>query len=324
VDQVQFPLPPNAPLGCYVPVQVVVNGNLFSNTVTMAVNNDGQPCVPDTPLSRLPREGGKNALVLLARVNSSGSKDPTLNGVIDLGVGLVTQQPPGGPLAFDPFSSTPPVGSCTYYNNIDLGGLLGGELPSVPGATYLNGGIITVQGPNGTKFLFRSEDGPYIGLLGGVLAPGSRPFLDPGAYTVSTSGGPDLGGYSFNMDIGAPAALSTPISTVVRAQPLIVNWTGGNSANQKILILGYARDSETKATGAFMCIADPNARTFTVPPGMTANLPATQGNSNASGVLLFLTSPSASSFVTFSSSAPLVDHGVGMYLTGDVRVVDYR
>src|SRR5258708_23696429 len=41
VDQVQFPLPPNVPLGCYVPVQVVASGNSYSNTVTMAINTTG-------------------------------------------------------------------------------------------------------------------------------------------------------------------------------------------------------------------------------------------------------------------------------------------
>lgn len=59
VDQVQFPLPPNVPIGCYVPVQVVVNGNLYSNIVTMAINTSGQPCSDDNPAGKVVRDGGR-------------------------------------------------------------------------------------------------------------------------------------------------------------------------------------------------------------------------------------------------------------------------
>jgi uncharacterized protein (TIGR03437 family) len=326
VDQVQFPLPANAPLGCYVPVQVVVNGNLYSNTVTMAINTSGQPCAADNPLSSLPRDGGKNAFVLLARLNANDPKDPTFNGAIDLGIGEFLQQPAGGPLGFDPFAATPPVGTCTYYNNIDLGGLLGGQLPTAAGASYLDAGAaIMVRGPNGTQPMIRPDsNSPYLGLLGGALSTSPKPFLDPGAYTVSGAGGNDVGAFSFNMNVGAPATLTTQVSTIDRSQPLVLNWIGGN-ANQNILILGYAQDPDRKATGAFECLAPGNTTTFSVPAGMLANLPTTITSSgNASGALLFLTGPSNNQFVTFSSSAPALDHGVAMYLAGDARLVAFK
>ena len=67
VDQIDFQLPSNAPLGCYVPLQVVVNGNA-SNTVTMAINNNRQPCSDTSPFSATSRNGGKNASIGLARL----------------------------------------------------------------------------------------------------------------------------------------------------------------------------------------------------------------------------------------------------------------
>ncbi|MCU1262338.1 MAG: hypothetical protein JWO80_5223, partial [Bryobacterales bacterium] len=327
VDQVQFPLPANVPLGCYVPVQVVVNGNLYSNTVTMAINTSGQPCSDDNPLSSLPRDGGKNGFVLLARLNATNPKDPTFNGIIDLGVGEFLQQPAGGPLGFDPFAGTPPLGTCTCYNNIDLGGLLGGQLPPVPGASFLDAGAaIMVQGANGTQPMIRPDStSPYIGLLGGALAPNPKPFLDPGAFTVSGPGGKDIGAFSFNINVGAPATLVTQVTTIARSQPLVLNWSGGNGANQNILILGYAQDPDNKATGAFECLASANTTTFSVPAGMLANLPATITSSgNASGALLFLTTPAGNQFVPFTSASPALDRGVAMYLTGEARLVAFQ
>ncbi len=312
------------PLGCYVPVQVVVNGNLYSNTVTMAINTSGQ-CVDDNPLSRLPRDGGKNGFVLLARLSVTGAKDPTFNGTIDLGIGEFLQQPAGGPLGFDTFAGTPPMGTCTYYNNIDLGGLLGGQLPSVAGSSFLDAGAaIMVQGPNGSQPLIRPDSSsPYLGLLGGALSSNPKPFLDPGAFTVSGAGGKDVGTFSFNMNVGAPATLITQVTTIPRSQPLVLNWSGGS--NQNILILGYAQDPDKKSTGAFECVAPANTTTFPVPAGMLANLPTTITSSgNASGALLFLTMPAGNQFVTFNSSSPALDSGVAMYLTGEARLVAFQ
>ncbi len=43
VDQINFMLPPDVPLGCQVPVQIRVGANV-SNTVTMAIQAGGAPC----------------------------------------------------------------------------------------------------------------------------------------------------------------------------------------------------------------------------------------------------------------------------------------
>src|SRR5262249_4623890 len=149
--------------------------------------------------------------------------------------GEFLQQPAGGPLGFDPFAATPPLGTCTYYNNIDLGGLLGGQLPGVAGASFLDAGAaITVRGPNGSQPMIRPDaHSPYIGLLGGLLSPGSKAFLDPGAYTVSGPGGKDVGAFSFNLNVGAPATLVTQVATIDRPQPLSLTWSGGNAATQR-------------------------------------------------------------------------------------------
>ena len=44
LDQIVFQVPANAPLGCWVPVQIRTSGATVSNTVTMAISADGSPC----------------------------------------------------------------------------------------------------------------------------------------------------------------------------------------------------------------------------------------------------------------------------------------
>ena len=166
---------------------------------------------------------------------------------------------------------------------------------------------------------------PYIGLLGGALSPSSKPFLEPGAFTISGAGGKDVGAFSFNINVGVPATLVTQVTTIARSQPLVLNWSGGNASNQNILILGYAQDPDKKATGAFECLASANTTMFSVPPGMLANLPTTITSSgNASGALLFLTMPAGNQVVSFTSASPALDRGVAMYLTGEARLVAFQ
>ena len=44
VDNIYFTVPAAAPLGCAVPVQVILNGGTAGNTVTMAISQKGGSC----------------------------------------------------------------------------------------------------------------------------------------------------------------------------------------------------------------------------------------------------------------------------------------
>ena len=174
MDQIDFQLPSDVTLGCYVPLQVVVNGNA-SNTVTMAIDNGRQPCSDASPFSAASRSGGKNASVGLARLSYT---DPTNalkigNGTVDIGMATFNQSSGTGALGFSVFASLPPMNTCTYYNNVGgLNGLLGGQMPATAnGATPLDAGpTITVKGPNGTQGVSYSDStaqvSPYMGVLG--------------------------------------------------------------------------------------------------------------------------------------------------------------
>ena len=62
LDQIVFQVPADAPAGCYVPVQVRTAGSNMSNTVTMAIDDGGQPCSDRLKPQLQPYlKGGKSA-----------------------------------------------------------------------------------------------------------------------------------------------------------------------------------------------------------------------------------------------------------------------
>jgi len=326
VDQVQFPLPSNVPLGCYVPVQLSVNGNIYSNTVTMAINTTGQPCSDYAPVGAFARDGGKNASVVLGRFQVSDLNSPQYSGEIDVAYAEMVQQPAGGSLGFDALLSPLPLGTCTYYNNVNFGGLFAGQLPLPAGSQTLDAGpAIMVQGPNGSQSLSpNTPKSPYVGLFGasGALAAfiSKPPFLNPGAYIISGTGGKDVGAFSFApLTIGAPAVLQTQVTTIDRSAPLDLSWTGGDPG-QAIYISGYSNDPDTNTSGQFECLAPMGAGSFRVPAGMFANLPTTlTASGKAAGTFIFATVPLGDDYSSISTnSAPTLDHGAAWYYVGSV------
>jgi hypothetical protein len=71
-----------------------------------------------------------------------------------------------------------------------------------------------------------------------------------------------------------------------------------------------------------VCLVTFNQNSFTVPPGMLANLPATDGANpgNVQSSLVFATVPVPDEFVDFSTSAaPQLDTGTAAYVIGELR-----
>jgi hypothetical protein len=137
-------------------------------------------------------------------------------------------------------------------------------------------------------------------------------FLDPGIYTLSGPGGPDVGSFSGNLKI-APELVWTnrsALTVVDRAKPLTVTWSGGEPTTL-VTVQGtsFATQGETVTTATFTCwAADPDGQ-LTVPVSVLQQLPAS-GRISAGPV----------SFVLRGSLAVAsVGTGVRMFASG----VDY-
>jgi hypothetical protein len=333
VDQINFTLPANVATGCYVSIQVTAAG-MASNTVTLAIAADRQPCSDTNPLSAMPRSGGKNATLVLSRLNFTDAAKPSNNGTADIGLAIFEQLSSGGDLAFDLYASLPPRNSCTYYSNMNsVNSVLVGGMPSTGSASLNAGMTITIAGPKGTRGFTYADSSkkvsPYFSLLGAggsVASSGlssDAPFLDPGAYTISGAGGPDIGPFSFPMTIASGATWTNrdQITSVDRTKDLNITWSGGNPSNQVGVIIGLANNASNSTSGGFACVVTFDKQSFTVPSGMMANLPpVAPGSDGVQGGLLFLTFPSGDQFTSFTTSAaPALDKGLAMFVTGDLR-----
>ena len=122
LDQINFAVPSNAPLGCWVPVQVRTNGTQMSNTVTMAISANGAPCSdPVNALSQPFRAGSKIGVIALLHddttedVGQTAPKNVTTDNVMM----TFQKETSGGVGPFQPrVLAVPPTGSCvTAYTS---------------------------------------------------------------------------------------------------------------------------------------------------------------------------------------------------------------
>jgi virginiamycin B lyase len=338
IDQINFTVPAGVPTGCSIPVQVNAGGT-WSNTVRMAISADGQHCKDSfNPLSGLSATGGNSATIGLMRVNFNGqvsaSSGPT-NATLDLGFGAFVKTNAGGDLAYSPFANLPAPGTCSSTNKMmDLGTMMGGGLsgldPTVS-ATLDAGAQLTVTGGAGgaSGTLTQTSPNPYMGLLGGILnvqgATLPPPFLDGGPFTVSGPGGADVGPFSTTVPLAPAITWTNPPSTINRASPLTLTWTGGDST-QSVVVIGSSTDQTSKAYGGFTCVAPAGAHSFTVPVNSLSDMvstAATAGSSSSPVGMLGLM-PLETSSMQFTSLPTGLNVGVVFNTTMTLETVQIQ
>ena len=338
VDQIVAEVPPDAPAGCFVPVQVKA-GDVWSNVVTMAIDANGQTCTDAAnPTSTLTSTGGKIGVVMLTRLsatlNTATQGEQKLDA--DLGIATFPKMQAGGDLGFNMMTSLPPQGTCQAYAGVRdisdlLGGAFGGPLQETGGATMLDAGVsLKVSGPGGkSATMDRSDNGTYMGLLGGTLPlPGNAANmpLDAGAYTVTGSGGKDVGAFSGSITLrqGVSWTNRTQMASIDRKTPFSLTWTGG-TAGESLLVLGYGTDQKTKASSGFLCEVEAGAGRFTVPASAMANLPAVSASGDLSdkfgllGIFSFRANGIAAPF-----QAPGLDIGLLMGAQLEARTIEIK
>lgn len=338
VDNIYFEVPAGVPEGCSVPVQIKAGGS-WSNTVRMAIHGSGAHCQDAAnPFTNLTNSGGKTGFVGLIRVGISANIDPSIppDMTLDVGGAIFAETKAGGELAFSPLTNLPPVGACvSTARSLDLSSLLGSDLTSLDptaGGMLDAGPSIQVTGIKGTmplQPLDSSKPGPYLGLLGGSIpmegAPSLPLFLEGTSFTVSGSGGKDVGAFNANINLAPLITLTnaSQLNTIDRVAGATVNWSGGD-ASQTVIIAGGSTDQSTGNSGGFFCLVPATAKSFQIPPSALADVPATgtfSGLSGSIGALLIgavpLTNPQ-----TFS--APGIDHGYVFAGSLFVRTAQYR
>jgi hypothetical protein len=111
--------------------------------------------------------------------------------------------------------------------------------------------------------------GPYYkGVTFGNTTPGN--FYDPGHYTVTGTGGKDVGAFTGSIDVPSTPFVWTNMPSVTapldRSKDLTIKWTGG-IPNTQVTVVGGSTPS------AFLCAADVSAGQLTIPSYVLLNLP---------------------------------------------------
>jgi hypothetical protein len=321
VDNISFLVPDGAPQGCYVPVQVRTAGVTVSNTVTISISADGSACA-DTfnPLESYVLSGGAIGEVFAVRTST----------LIDIGIDsplsfsndnvfALLRPEPGGPRAFNPLVSLPPVGSCAVYNttlnqpsNSYVLGL------TEPGGALNAGSQLSILAPTGPvpAALMRDDPRFYAASILSNTAPAS-------GYSILAPGGVDVGAFAANVTLPtAPQwTNSTQIGAIQRSAGVSVTWQTDDTADP-VVIAGASTNVPTNSSALFLCLAPPGDGQFTVPDYVLSSLPATRPQRALNVGVLYVGALPLQNATSFAASG--LDAGFALPVSGSAKSVSYQ
>jgi uncharacterized protein (TIGR03437 family) len=304
IDQINFQLPNNVPLGCYVPLAINAAGRM-SNFTTIAIASQGNICSDphgqsSADLTRI--AGGatlKVGWIQLVRYIFHGTIAGvgTVDGTADTGWGdffQMNQASLGSDSPVDHFAGIA-LGTC-YVFSMPVGGMA-----PVRSARLNVGAALNLQGSEGSRVMPPDRNGMYDkNALGGTITPAiftlkNGLILDPGAFSVDNgSGAAALGAFHANLTI--PQTTTSiqwtnfnSISTIARSQDLTITWTGGDDT-QEFVMVGASVSvpgliaQKAQAMVIVGCAQRPSAGKMVIPAAILSALPATGSDPSASSL----------------------------------------
>lgn len=344
LDQVNFTLPANVTTGCTVNLQVRVGGRLSNAGSLAIVPSGGQQCThPTLTQSQLHRLDLGETLTVgslgLAKFNTRltipdfGSFDSSTESASGSFSRLGISE-----IADADFSLTQ-IGACSVYRR--TGDQT--EIQTGTVAVALNAGPqLTLNGPNVMNKAMPNQMNSYGETLysSGFMGMGGTgsPTLTQGAYTISGTGGTDIGPFSATVNFPGSFTWTNENSvpaTIARNQNLPVTWTGGGDG--LVLVSGYAgtqvggtEENPIYDVAVFTCVAQASAGNLTVPSAVLQQLPQVSADlsSGAIGSLSVMASPDPSKGQGVFS-APLtaggsIDFGYFSYVVGTSKGVGFN
>jgi uncharacterized protein (TIGR03437 family) len=266
-DQIAITVPNTVPAGCAVPLVVQINGRI-SNTTLLPVANGSRTCTGNNPAINVQQLATTTSFTvgaleldhLLPTADSSLVDRAKFDFIKVSGIPAVSQ----ADLAV--YLDNPPLGTCmtvvgpntpsdAFFNSVTLA-------PLDAGSTF------TVTGPKGSMTVTANTgDRPTISAAG--------TFLVPGNYTITGSGGKDVGAFTANIAIPVSPTLTSPAGpsglTVSRSQGMPVSWNSNGATGHVELVLLSNFSPSVQATA--VCEAPASAGRFTIPPYVLLALP---------------------------------------------------
>ncbi len=265
LDQINFVVPQDAPLGCNVSIVVQTDAITVSNAPTIALaTTDGAIC--SDPTQVLPPSLSKSGLKVMfltlsdvSNLNSNSMNATTYSSArvlfFEFDQALPVSETQGE------LGVSPSLGNC-YTESLVPGG--GDDGLSVSALNV--GTLITLTPSSGNAITLVTPGSGYFGSTSGSN------LLPSGTWSFSNGvGGSDIGPLSFTFTVPQQVVWTNQAavsgSPVDRASPLKISWTGGDS-NGYVHISGYSGEA------GFECSAATSAGEFTIPTSILLGLPA--------------------------------------------------
>jgi len=268
---VQVPALDATTYGCNVAVVITTN-NVVANATTIPVAQSGTTCPPP------PNTGGGGATPSQAEISQWINSGNFSYGTVNIGrstnYGTPTTKSSSFTAVFGRASGLatdlqgflqPTIGGCTILR------VQGGIYPNVNFTYYDAGPSVTANGPNGSQVATKQA-------VAGTISYNAEnlpiTFITAGRYTLSGTGGAQVGAFSGTLDVGDEIVWTNwqEATSVNRSSPLTVRWTGA-STSQYVSISGSSISLDLSYTG-FTCLANRSAGQFSIPASILSQLPA--------------------------------------------------
>ena len=163
-----------------------------------------------------------------------------------------------------------PIGTCTVIGASAPSDLFFNNLINNGNAALLDAGsTFTVTGPKGSMQVQTGS-----GVAASLSTSGA--YLVPGDYTVTGTGGKDVGAFTAHITVPATPTLISPATpnglTITRANGMTVTWNPNGSTGHVEIVISSFVDQNTGAQA--WCTAPASAGTFTIPPYVLLAVPA--------------------------------------------------
>lgn len=287
LDQINVVVPAGITPGCSATL-TVTSGQYVSNFTTIPVAASGPTC---------PIEGGDPALTISAaesdRWIAAGQYTAGSVGLTRSLSYVISDSPTGGAptqsltrsdslgagfnrisgnvaALFNTTILAPTPGSCMVTT---------GLVSPITGLIYKGldaGPAITSAGPAGSRTAPIAANS--VGVIGysatvGDGVPGN--YLDPGTYTLSGTGGPDIGAFSDTITVPPDLVWTnrTTLETIDRTTPITLTWTGGEPTTL-VTLQGTSTliQGSSVLSTSFECWARNSDGRFTIPASVLLSL----------------------------------------------------
>ncbi len=329
LDQINIQLPPDVPLGCYVPLTVRIGSGaaaVVSNAITIAVAGGTASACSDAlsfggQSADVAARGGKFGSVQLGRVSM---KMEGFDFTTDVASATFVRWTPEALAASHGSYGVSSFDSCvTYTYRGEDAEFADPILPA--GLDAGNPLVLTIPG-GGTKNLVAQANSKGYYSTPSTIDPTNpqlpQPWLTAGNYTIDVPGGVDVAKFTRLLTVPTPLVWTNmdALTDITRSSGVQVQWSGGDTTD---IVLISGASTANGVGGGFYCITQNNKTSFTVPADVLSVLPVT-GAAQQDGGLLMVGSTASATKAAMNPKPADLDVATFTYSFTSMKLVNYK